>query len=171
MEQTISPAARLLQWWQRLEAKPGGRWLFARILGFGIPYTGTVRPKVLAVEPGYARVEMRDRRGIRNHLSSIHALALANVGELTGGLAMTAALDANTRSILTALHIEFKKKARGRVIAECRCTVPHVREPTDHQVRTTICNEAGEEVAAVTATWRLSPTWKTTITAVEETRD
>lgn len=161
----MSPAARLLQWWDRLDGKPGGRWLFARILGFGIPYTGTTKPRVLVVEPGFARVEMRDRRRVRNHLSSLHALALANIGELAGGLALTAALNANTRSILTALHVEFKKKARGTVIAECRCEVPQVRQPVEHQVRTSIRDESGDEVATVTATWKLSPTWKAELTA------
>lgn len=161
----ISPAARLLQWWDRLKDKPGGRWLFARIIGFGIPYTGTVKPRVLVVEPGLARVEMRDRRRVRNHLSSVHALALSNVGELAGGLALTAGLDANTRSILTALHVEFKKKARGTVVAECRCEVPHVRDAMEHQVRAIIRDEAGDEVATVTSTWKLSPTWKAEVTS------
>jgi acyl-coenzyme A thioesterase PaaI-like protein len=157
MKEQVSPAARLLQKWKQLENRPGGKWLFARLLGFGIPYTATVRPEVLVVEPGFARVAIDDRRRIRNHLSSIHAIALANVGELTGGLAMTATLPPNVRSILTALHVEFKKKARGRLIAECRCVVPEVRESMEHEVRSSVFDASGDEVATVTASWKLSP--------------
>jgi acyl-coenzyme A thioesterase PaaI-like protein len=150
-----SAAARLIALWDQLQKKPGGRWLFSKIISFVIPYTGTVRPLVLEARPGYARVELRERRRVRNHLRSIHALALANVGEFTGGLAMTATAPANVRSILVKLEVEFLKKARGRVVAECHCTVPMVSGPVDHVVRTVVRDYAGVEVARIAATWRL----------------
>lgn len=157
MAKNVSPAARLLAAWHRLSRRPGGKFLFSRILARAIPYTATVRPRVLIVEAGFARVEMDDRRRIRNHLSSIHALAIANLGELTSGLAMTATLPPEVRSILTGLHVEFKKKARGRLTAECRCTVPAVTAPIEHQVSSSVLDMAGDEVAVVTATWKLAP--------------
>ena len=153
--ETISAAGRLVSLWDQLHGKPLGRWLFSRIISIAIPYTGTVRPLVREVRSGYARVELRERRRVRNHLHSIHAIALANVGEFTGGLAMTATLPPNVRSILLKLEVEFLKKARGHVIAECSCTVPVVSGPVDHVVRTSVRSAAGEEVARVTATWRL----------------
>jgi acyl-coenzyme A thioesterase PaaI-like protein len=157
MSQKVSPAARLLQWWNRLKSRPGGKMLFGRILANGIPYTGTIKPRILAVEPGHAIVQMRDRRALRNHLRSVHAIALANLGELTTGLAMTATLPPDIRSILTALHVEFKKKARGTLTAECRCNVPRVTEAVDYNVTGEVRNAEGDVVAIITATWRLSP--------------
>ena len=151
-----STAARLVSLWKRLEKRPGGPWLFSRIISFAIPYTGSVRPIVREVRPGYARVELRDRRAVRNHLESIHAIALANVGEFTGGLAMTATAPPDVRSILLKLEVEYLKKARGRVTAECHCTVPEVTAPVDHVVQTTVRDAAGVEVARVAANWRLS---------------
>jgi len=127
------------------------------MLAFAIPYTGTVRPEVIVVEAGHARVEMADRRRNRNHLDSVHAIAIANIGELATGLALTAMLPPDMRSILTALHIAYKKKGRGRLAAECRCVVPDVTEPIELAVSSMVTNAAGEEVALVTATWRLSP--------------
>ena len=157
MSQKISPAARLLQWWDRLKNRPGGVMLFGRVLASAIPYTGTIKPRILTVEPGHAVVRMRDRRAVRNHLRSVHALALANLGELTTGLAMTASLPADVRSILTALHVEFKKKARGTLTAECRCSVPRVTESVDYNVTGEVRDLEGDVVAIITATWRLSP--------------
>jgi acyl-coenzyme A thioesterase PaaI-like protein len=151
-----SQAAQLLAVWNRYAGRPGGKWLFGQIIRRAIPYTGSVRPEVQEVRPGYARVALRDRRRVRNHLNSIHAIALANVGEFTGGLAMTATAPPTVRSILLKLEVEFLKKARGTVIAECHCTVPEVREPIDHVVITTVRDGAGDEVARVRAVWRLS---------------
>jgi acyl-coenzyme A thioesterase PaaI-like protein len=99
---------------------------------------------------------MQDRRRVRNHLNSIHAIALANLGEFTGGLAMTATVPPSIRSILLKLEVEFVKKARGTVTAECHCTVPEVRESIDHIVQTDVRDEGGDTVTRVTATWRLS---------------
>lgn len=157
MATKVSPAAALLQWWARLHALPGGRWLFARILSFGIPYTGTIRPEVQQVEAGYARVRVRDRRRLRNHLASIHAIALANLGELAGGLAMTATLPPTIRGILVGLRVDYNKKARGTLIAECRCNVPPITVATDFEVQSVVTDAAGDVVATVTGVWRLDP--------------
>jgi acyl-coenzyme A thioesterase PaaI-like protein len=153
----MTAAARLLRAWTWLRPLPAGRWLFGRVIARAIPYTGSVHPLVQEIRSGYARVEMRDRRAVRNHLNSIHAIALANVGEFTGGLAMTATAPPDVRSILLRIEVDFLKKARGRVTAECHCTVPPVTESLDHKVVTHIRDAAGDEVARVTATWRLSP--------------
>ena len=139
-----------------MHTKPGGPWLFSRIVGFAIPYTGSMRAVVQDVRPGFARVELRDRRAVRNHLNSIHAIALTNIGEFTGGLAMTASASPDVRAILTRLEVEFLKKARGTVTAECKTEVPRVKEPIDHIVHTSVLDSTGDVVARVTATWRLS---------------
>ena len=153
----ISPAAALLQWWARLHRLPGGRWLFALIIRRGIPYTSSVRPEVLTIEPGHARVMMADRRRVRNHLNSVHAIALANLGEFYGGLAMTATLPPTVRGILVGIRVEYHKKARGVLLAECRCDVPPVTATMNYEVVSRISNSSGDVVATVTAVWRLDP--------------
>ena len=152
-----NPVVQLQKLWQRLEPLPGGHWLFSRILGWVIPYTGTIGATVKVFKPGFAKIQMRDRRRVRNHLSSVHALALANLGEVTSGLAMLGALSSNTRGIPTKLSTEYYKKARGLLIAESHCSPPAVTEDTDFEVYTDIIDTEGDKVARTTVNWRLGP--------------
>jgi acyl-coenzyme A thioesterase PaaI-like protein len=148
-------AGRLLTLWRRLEPLPGGKWLFARMLGRSVPYTGSIGARIELLEPGHAQVSLRDHRAVRNHLNCIHAIALANLGEVATGLAMlTAATSA--RGILVGMQIEYRKKARGTLMAECTATPPEVTEPVDIQVSAPIVDLAGDIVAVVTANWRLA---------------
>ena len=152
-----APGERLRTLWRRLAPLPGGTRVFSWALSRMAPYTGSIRPHVVALEPGYARVELRDRRAVRNHLRSVHAVALANLAEAASGLALLSGLPAGVRGILRGLSIEYLRKARGRLVAESRCAVPAVTADADYEATATITDAAGETVACATARWRLGP--------------
>jgi acyl-coenzyme A thioesterase PaaI-like protein len=152
-----SPGRRVLALWRQLSPLPLGRDLFMLAFGAMVPYSGALGARVEALEPGHVCMRLRDRRAVRNHLNSVHAIALANLGEMASGLAMTTALPPGIRSIVTGLSIEYAKKARGTLTAESRVTVPDVTTDIEHDVRAEIRDVAGEVVATVTVRWRLGP--------------
>ena len=153
-----SPGRQLLAQWQRLSRLPFGKRLFSWVVGRTAPYTGTVGGVFTDIRPGYARAELRDRRAIRNHLASIHAVALVNLAEMTSGVALMTALPKGVRGIVTGLSIEYLKKARGTLVATTTADAPTtVTESMAHEVIATICDSEGDVVAVCRVQWKLSP--------------
>ena len=150
--------AELLSRWRRAEGSRLGRAIFGRALGAAVPYTGTIRPEVIALRPGPACIAMKDRRRVRNHLRSVHAIALVNLGELTSGLALLTGLPDDARGIVKGLSIEYLKKARGRLVGECDCTPPTDNAELDLTVEARIRDAENDEVAVVRVDWRIGPT-------------
>jgi acyl-coenzyme A thioesterase PaaI-like protein len=127
------------------------------LVGRLAPYTGTIRPEVLALEVGFARVRMADRRAVRNHLSSVHAIALMNLGEVSTGLAMMFSVPEDARGIITHLGMDYLVKARGPITAECRCEVPGSSESRTYEVTADLTDASGQVVARALARWLVGP--------------
>ena len=147
----------LLRAWERLRKLPGGQRLFSFYVGRKAPYTGTIHARVQELAPGYCTVRMSDRRGLRNHLRSLHAIALANLGELATGLAVMAALPQDARGIPIEIRIEFLKKARGEIVAKASCAPPEVHQQNEHPVEALMFDPEGHKVARFTARWMVGP--------------
>lgn len=155
MAQSIGPVLR--KQWQNLSGKPAGKWLFSRVLGFIAPYTGSIGGIVTQLEPGRCIVMLKDHRKVRNHLRSIHAIALCNMGEMVTGLALLNSLPDNTRGILKGIRVEYLKKARGTLIAQCQCEIPADNQRREYELTGTIRDNNHETVATVNALWLIGP--------------
>jgi acyl-coenzyme A thioesterase PaaI-like protein len=155
MTRSIGPELR--RHWSRLSSTAAGRWLFSKVLGKVVPYTGTLGARVEVLAPGQCVASLRERRGVRNHLRSVHAMALANLGEMVTGLALMNSLPEQARGILAGFEMDYLKKARGRLVAECHCEVPSDNTEREYILGGEIRDAAGDVVAVARARWRIGP--------------
>ncbi len=100
---------------------------------------------------------MRDRPAVRNHLRSVHAIALANLAEVSSGLALLAGLPAEARAILVGLEVDYLKKGRGTLLSRCDFPPVTSAEARDLVVESEITDGTGELVARGRARWRIAP--------------
>jgi uncharacterized protein (TIGR00369 family) len=136
--------------WRALSGLPGGKRVFSLAVGAAAPYTGTIDARVLDLRDNYAKVRLADRRAVRNHLKSVHAVALVNLAEMTGNLALAYSLPDDARFIVAGLSIEYVKKARGPITATSEPPPVSTSERREIPVEVTMTNESGEVVARAT---------------------
>jgi acyl-coenzyme A thioesterase PaaI-like protein len=152
-----SPGKAILEAWRRCRRLPAGDRIFSWTLGRRVPYSGSIGAVVRELAPGRARVELADRRRVRNHLDSIHAVALMNLAELSTGLALNTALPDDARAILVRLTIEYVKKARGTLTSACVIDPPKTSERREVEVAAVVRDASDDVVARAAARWLVGP--------------
>ena len=133
--------------WDRLSGLPGGKRLFSRMAGMAAPYTGSIGAQVTELRVGHAEVTLADRRAVRNHLACVHAVALINLGELCGNMAVAYSLPDDARFIVAGIEADYLKKARGTLTATSDCPVPASSARREFEVPVSIRDASGAEVA------------------------
>jgi hypothetical protein len=149
----------VLQLYKTLSRKPMGRWLFSRLVCFKAPYFGSIRPRMAVLEPNRAEATIRHRRGVTNHLGTVHAIALCNLAEFTGGLMTDASLPASMRWIPKGMTVEYLKKAMGtqRGVATPEFTPYEASEGYELPVHVVVTDPQGEAVFKARISMWVSP--------------
>ena len=143
--------------WNRLSKLPGGKTIFSKMVGRAAPYTATIGAKVVSLSHLRSEVVLEDRTAVRNHLRCVHAVALVNLAELTGNIALAYSMPNDARFIVAGLEIEYIKKARGTITGVCDCPPVESSERAEYLVPVSLRNAAGEEVAHCTLRTLVGP--------------
>jgi acyl-coenzyme A thioesterase PaaI-like protein len=137
----------VLRAYRLAEKFPFGRSLFTRAFQRVAPYFRTIPVRIQSVEPGIAVVAMADRRSVRNHLGTVHAIALCNLAELTMGLVVEASLPRSHRWIPKGMSVQYLAKARGEMTATGTFDLPDpMPERGEMTVPVAVRNADGETV-------------------------
>jgi uncharacterized protein (TIGR00369 family) len=146
-----------LDLWKKCEGLPLGKALFSRIICWKAPYFGSIRPRFEEFRPGYARVSMRKRRAVTNHIGTVHAIAMCNLAELAAGTMTEITIPRSMRWLPKGMSVEYLKKAESDV--EAHASVGAVAEGAGREVPVTVevKDRAGETVCRAVITMWVSP--------------
>ncbi|MEN1957398.1 hotdog fold domain-containing protein [Luteimonas sp. MJ204] len=151
--------ATILDIHRRMIRWPCGRWLFSKLVCLKAPYFASISPRIERLEPGCCEASLRHRRRVTNHIGSVHAIALCNLAELAGGLAIDASLPPSMRWIPKGMEVEYLKKATGTMRAVATPAAAAVESATGYAlpVGVAVNDASGETVFRARISMWVSP--------------
>jgi acyl-coenzyme A thioesterase PaaI-like protein len=152
-------SASVLHLYNRITRKPFGHWLFSRLICFKAPYFGSIKPRMTVLEPNRAEATIAHRRSVTNHLGTVHAIALCNLAEFTGGLMTDVSIPASMRWIPKGMSVEYLKKAVGaqRGVATPEFPPREAAEGYELPVNVVVTDTQGETVFKARISMWVSP--------------
>lgn len=94
---------------------PQGRRIFSLLFSQKAPYFATVRPRFVELRPNYAELLIRQRRGVQNHIGTVHVIAICNGLEAAMGALAEATVPADRRWIPKGMDVEYTAKATSDI--------------------------------------------------------
>lgn len=106
--------------WQRTTSLPVvggtvGKRVFSLAFSQAAPYFATVRPRFAEIRPDYAELVIPKRRGVHNHLKTVHAIALCNGLEAAMGALAEASVPPDKRWIPKGMTVAYTAKATSDI--------------------------------------------------------
>jgi acyl-coenzyme A thioesterase PaaI-like protein len=110
----------ILDLWTRSASIPQGRRAFSLAFSQKAPYFATIRPLFIDLRPNYAELRIKKRRGVQNHIGTVHAIALCNGLEAAMGALAEVSIPPGKRWIPKGMEVRYTAKADSdiRCIAE-----------------------------------------------------
>lgn len=135
-------------------------------LGQSVPFARHAGVVLTDVGEGEGAAELAQSETTVNHIGTQHAGALFTLGETASGAAMAGAFAPvilSVRPVAANASIAYKKVAKGLIKANARIEGSpdellarlEAEGRVSFDVRVSLVNEAGEEVAEMTVAWNL----------------
>ena len=105
----------VLNLWKTTSALPMGRRAFSLAFSQKAPYFATIRPQFVELRPNYAELVIPKRRGVHNHLGTVHAIALCNGLEAAMGALAEVTIPKDKRWIPKGMEVSYTAKATSDI--------------------------------------------------------
>lgn len=121
--------------YKTMTALPQGKRLFSIFYGQAAPYFSTIHMTVQAMRENYGEVRIPKRRGVKNHIGTIHAIAACNGLEAAMGLLAEATCPADKRWLPKGMEVEYLAKSDGDLTCVAETDAADWQDGPDVRVR------------------------------------
>ena len=94
---------------------PVGKRVFSFAFARKAPYFATVRPRFVELRPNYCELVIPKRRGVQNHIGTVHAIALCNGLESAMGALAEVTIPRGKRWIPKGMDVAYTAKATSDI--------------------------------------------------------
>ena len=108
--------SQVLSLWHKTRGIPVvGPRVFSFAFGQKAPYFASIHPRFTVLEPNHAELVIPKRRGVKNHIGTVHAIALCNGLEAAMGALAEVTIPADKRWIPKGMEVAYTAKADSDV--------------------------------------------------------
>lgn len=143
--------------WKTLNSKPGGKWLFTKVIALKAPYFSSIKARFDELETGASQLTLWDKRSMHNHIGTVHAIAMCNAAELVAGITTDFSIPPDIRWIPKGMTVRYLKPARGKLKVTGNLPAIVSGQTADVPVSVAITDAAGDEVFTAEITMYCSP--------------
>lgn len=126
------------------------KYILSKAVCLMAPCFKTIRPWFAELRPGYGRITMKNRRAVRNHLNSAHAVAMCNLCELAGGTTLDVTLPSHLRWIPSGMEVEYLRIAKKDLTGTCVIPAESIKGKGSPPVNVSVTDTKGTEVMRAT---------------------
>ena len=107
--------SQVLDLYTKVTRLPQGKRVFSLLFSQKAPYFATIRPRFTELRPNYAELVIRKRRGVHNHIKTVHVIAICNGLEAAMGALAEATVPADRRWIPKGMEVSYTAKATSDI--------------------------------------------------------
>lgn len=146
-----------LKAYEKIKGLPGGTYLFSKIISRKAPYFKSIDPRIIELRPNYMSASLRKRKAVTNHIGTVHAIAMCNLCEYTGGTLMEISRPNTTRWIPRGMNVKYLAKAETDLTAVCELKDVDWSKKGSVICHVAVKNTAGETVMTADIDMYISP--------------
>ena len=129
--------------------KAVGKEAFSREVMKFAPYFATIDLRFLELRPNLAEVFVENRPEVRNHIGTVHAIAMCNAAEAAAAIMCDVSIPETSRWIPIGINARYLAKATTDITAVATGDTIDWEEHGNKDIPVSIRNTAGEEVCSV----------------------
>lgn len=136
--------------------------LLSQVFGRAVKFAGTAGIQIERLDFHQAKLVQKNRRKVQNHIGSVHAAAMALLGESATGFLVGMHVPDDRLPLLKSMQLDYVKRATGKLIATASLSPEQIaqirgQEKGEVTVQVQLLDEVGVEPVLAQFVWAWVP--------------